>query len=341
MRFGLILSSMYPLAGSSVAYLAEWLEALRRAREYPFDAIFVGQHYLHDDLQMFQPLPLLARACGDRGHLKVGSAILLLPLHHPVDVAEQFATLDVLAGGNLIVGVGMGYREIEFTNFGIDRRARVGRFVEALECVKRLWAEDTVDHAGRHFTLKGASINPKPVQRPRPPIWIAAHSDAAVRRAAALGDAWLMSPHSALTTLEEQVSIYGETRRAAGLGRGLWPLERETHIAATMERARAEARPSLEAKYQGYVRWGQEKEMPAGDRLDVAFEELARQRFLIGDPEHCIAQIEAYRKRLGIEYMIFHIRRPGMPQRTVLEQIDLLGREVLPHFQTGRRNPSC
>jgi alkanesulfonate monooxygenase SsuD/methylene tetrahydromethanopterin reductase-like flavin-dependent oxidoreductase (luciferase family) len=136
----------------------------------------------------------LGRMAAEAEGMTLGTGVMLLSLQQPVDVAEQLATLDVITGGRLIVGVGLGYRDAENEALGLDPRQRVGRFEEALQVVERLWSGEPVRHEGTHFALRDVRISMPPLQRPRPPIWLAANTDAGVRRAARLGDAWLMNP---------------------------------------------------------------------------------------------------------------------------------------------------
>jgi alkanesulfonate monooxygenase SsuD/methylene tetrahydromethanopterin reductase-like flavin-dependent oxidoreductase (luciferase family) len=331
MRCGLVLSTMYPLGQSSAEAAEDWLAAAEAASRYDFDVLLAGQHFLHDDLQMFQPIPMLARAAAFGGSMRLGTGILLLPLLSPVRVAEDMATLDCLVGGRTVMGVGMGYREHEFEAFGRALADRVGRLTEGLDVIRRLWTEERVTFHGRHFTMTGVASNPKPVQPGGPPVWLAAHADKAVARAARIADAWLISPHSGLAPIARQVEIFRKAAAAAERTPEL-VLERETHIAETNAIALREAGPHLEEKYKAYLRWGQEGAMAADDRIDMPIDELARDRFLIGGPDSIVAQIEALHARLRMDRMIVHVRRPAMDRATVIAGINLLGREVLPHL---------
>src|SRR5260370_25751144 len=125
-----------------------------------------------------------------------------LPPPHPLEVAEQLATLDVITGGRLVFGVGLGYRDAENEAMGLDPRERVGRLVEGLEVIERLWNGEPVSYAGKHFRMRDLRISMRPLQRPRPPIWLAANADARVKRAARLGDARLLNPHPTLAQLQ-------------------------------------------------------------------------------------------------------------------------------------------
>ena len=168
---------------------------------------------------------------------------------------------------------------------GQDPRARVGRLTEGLEIIERLWTGEPVSYAGRHFTIEDVRISMPPHQRPRPPIWLAANADAGVKRAARLGDAWLMNPHTTLETLERQLALFRETRRTLGKPPAAEiPLIKECYVAPDRAGAVAEARPFLEAKYAAYRQWEQDKALPAGESFASDFEALARDRFLLGDP---------------------------------------------------------
>src|SRR5690606_26269053 len=122
-------------------------------------------------------------------------------LHKPIDVAEQWANIDVMSGGKLIFGVGIGYRDVEFQAFGTTQKDAPRRLEESLEIVKRLWTEDKVSYEGSHFTLADASCPIKPLQKPMPPIWIGANADSAIRRAARISDAWFVNPHNRIDTI--------------------------------------------------------------------------------------------------------------------------------------------
>jgi alkanesulfonate monooxygenase SsuD/methylene tetrahydromethanopterin reductase-like flavin-dependent oxidoreductase (luciferase family) len=242
----------------------------------------------------------------------------------------------VISGGRVIFGVGLGYRDEENFALGQDPRQRVGRFVEALEVIERLWSGEPIRHEGRHFQVRDVRVSMTPLQRPRPPIWIAANSDAGVKRAARLGDAWLMNPHTTLATLERQLTLFDETRASAGRPpAGEIPLIKEGYLADDGATARAEARAVLAPKYRAYQAWQQDKALPAGETFALDFDELARDRSVLGDPAQAREEVARYAERLGVTTMIFRLQWPGMDQARVLRSIRLLGEKVLPHVGSG------
>lgn len=334
MKFGIHLGNQHSPGESAVERFREHIEQVRLLRDYGFDSVWAGQHYLSHPIQYFQPLPILARLAAEAGDMLIGTDIIVLTLQHPIEMAEQYATLDVVTGGRLVFGVGLGYRDLEYEVFGVQRSTRVSRFVEALEVVRRLWTEDEVTFSGKHFRFEKLRLGLRPVQKPRPPIWIGSSSDAAVPRAARLADVWVMTNHASVPALARQVAIY---RRALAEAGRPFPAELarclELYVAEDDARAVAECRPYLEGKYRAYVAWGQERDTAKGERLDSPFEELAKDRFVIGGPERVIRELEAQHQVLGVNHWLFRIQWPGMPQALVLKAIRLLGEAVLPHFR--------
>ncbi len=333
MKFGLGLSVQHLPEEPQAVRFREHVEQVRLARAVGFSSVWASQHYVSDPFTYFQPIPTLARLAADARGMILGTGVLLLPLHHPVEIAEQLATLDVISDGRLVFGVGLGYRDVENQALGQDPKDRVGRLVEGLEAVQRLWSGEPVDYEGRHFRLRSTRISMRPMQTPRPPIWMAANGDGGVRRAARLGDAWLMNPHATLATLERQLELFRATRRELGRPPAIeTPLIKECYVAPDAATAFAEAAAFIGPKYRAYRSWEQDKALPAGETFDQGFGELARDRFIIGDPARVVEEIARCRERLGVTTMIFRVQWPGMEQEKVLRSIRLLGQKVLLKF---------
>jgi alkanesulfonate monooxygenase SsuD/methylene tetrahydromethanopterin reductase-like flavin-dependent oxidoreductase (luciferase family) len=171
------------------------------------------------------------------------------------------------------------------------------------------------------------------VQKPHPPIWIAANADPAVVRTARLGHPWFINPHAALPTIERQWERYKEALAEASQPMpAARPICLELHVAPTHEAAVATARPFLEGKYNAYAEWGQDKVLPGEESFRVAFDELARDRFILGTPDEVIEQIEERVRRLESNYLIFRMGWPGMESEKILRVIEMMGSNVLPHF---------
>ena len=334
MKFALSVPVQHRPDESASERIAELIEQVKLARALGFDSLSASQHYVAAPFQYFQPIPLLARLAAESGKMTLITNILLLPLYNPVDLAEQLATLDIICNGRLVCGVGLGYRDVEYTVFGVERASRVSRFEEALMLLKRLWTEDEVSYEGQHFHLERARMTLKPVQRPRPPIWIAASNNAGIKRAARLGDAWTIAGHATLATLKQQVQLYRDTLQALGKPAAQEsPLAKELYIAPDRPTALREAQPYLEAKYRAYSEWGQDRELPAAETFAVPFASLLQDRFILGDPDDGIAQIRAHQEQLGITHLTFRVHWPGMPHEWVMRTIRLLGEKVLPAFR--------
>jgi len=333
-KFGIMVMPQHPLTDSPVKRFHETVELTHLAHKAGFDSIACGQHFLSPPYQNLQSIPLLARLAADSGPMEIILSVLLLPLYSPVEVAENVATLDVISEGRVVLGVGLGYRDIEYEAFNTSRRERTSRFMEALELIRRLWTEEEVTFEGRHFHLKGAVCTIRPVQKPHPPIWIAANNDEAIVRAGRLGCAWFLNPHATLTTLERQIKLYQEA--LAGAGRSMpseLPIIKEMHIAKTREEAIRVARPYLEGKYQAYADWGQDKALPGQESFRIPFEDLAKDRFILGNVEDVIQQIEEHRRRLGINHFIFRVWWPGMEAYHAYRAVELMGQHVIPYFK--------
>jgi alkanesulfonate monooxygenase SsuD/methylene tetrahydromethanopterin reductase-like flavin-dependent oxidoreductase (luciferase family) len=331
MKFGLIVAKQHPPGVSMVERFREHIDQVRAARDAGFDLIVMGQHYLSTPFQELQTLPSLARLAAEAGTMRVGATVLLLPLLNPIDVAEQVATMDVICEGRFVFGVGLGYRDEEYEAFGVQREERVGRFVEGLQVINRLWSEEEVTHHGRFFHFTKARMVLKPVQKPRPPLWFAANNNAAVERSAHMADAWVINPHAKLSILEHQMALYRKTLYEAGKPfPAELPMIKELYVAPDRNTALQECRPFLEAKYQAYASWGQDKALPQEDSFDLAFEELIQDRFIIGDPDDCIRELRRYVDALGVNCFIFRVQWPGMEQAKVLRTIKLLAERVIP-----------
>ena len=339
MQFGIMIRGHHDRSEDMTRRFAELCEQVRTADRLGFASITKGSHYSTDPWQSFQQLPFLARMSAEGPKLRLNAGIILLPLHKPLDLAEQLATIDIMSGGRLIAGFGLGYREVEFQAFGTTQRERVRRFEENLEAIRRLWTGDPVTMTGSHFSLRNAICSAKPVQQPHPPIWIGANADAGIRRAARLGSCWYINPHNTIASIRRQMDVYRDALDKAGrrLPAEL-PIRREVFVAATHEEAIRISAPYLMQQYASYSAWGQAKDMPEEDAdLTAEFTELARDRFLIGTADGVAGQIVALARETGVNHIVMSIQWYGMPQTRILETMHRLAEEVFPkvHAELG------
>lgn len=336
-QFGLMMRAQFPQGDDMQVRFREMQEQARLANALGYSCLTNGMHYSSAPWQDFQQFPFLCRMMAEAPALRLNFGLILLALHKPLDIAEQIATADVLSGGKVIFGVALGYRDVEFLAFGTTQKARVKRFEENLEAVKRLWTEDVVDMVGSHFTLRGASAPMKPIQKPYPPVWIGANADPAIARAARLGDCWYVNPHNRVETIVRQVDVYKRALEACGKPFPTeFPARREVFVAKSRAEAIRLCAPYLAAKYEAYHQWGQSKAMPEGDNdLGVDFDDLIRDRFLLGSPDEVAEQMLALHKATGVNHLIMSVQWPGMPQSMVLDALHMLAAEVFPRVRQG------
>ena len=334
-QFGLVVRGQAEQGEDIARRFQETLAIVRLADRLGFDSITKTAHYSAYPFQMLQLVPMLARMAAETSRLRLNAGVLLLPLLSPLHVAEEFATLDVISGGKIILGVGLGYRDVEFKAFGVPRTQRARRFEANLVAVRRLWTEDKVAMKAGHFELDDASCLPKPLQRPHPPIWVGANADRAVERAARLGDCWYVGPGVEIATVERQMELYRRALDAAGKPfPAELPMRREVFVAKTRTEAIRLCAPYLGAKYKAYHSWGQE--LPADDSgFDQDFESLIGDRFLIGSPDEVAEQILAIHRRLGVNHLVMSTEWAGMPESLAIETIDMIAKELFPRVKQG------
>jgi len=302
MRFGVQLG-MRPIA-------EQW-ETVRRIEALGFDAVFTGDHVsFHNPL--YESLTLLASYAPLTSRLRLGTCVYLLALRHAAIAAKVTATLDVLSGGRLIFGVGVGGENPrEFELCGVPHAERGARVSEAIDAVRALWRDTPATFRGRFTRFEGVSIDPKPVQQPGPPIWIGGRSDAALARAGRQGDGWV----SYVVQPERFAESLGKVRAAAeAAGR-------------TLER--------FEAAHLAFVTLGRDWESAKAvwtrvltKRYAQDFEPLARKYGIIGTPEQCAEQVARFRDA-GCTYVLLN---PICDAKDEREQIERFAADVVPIF---------
>jgi probable F420-dependent oxidoreductase len=182
---------------------------LRRAEELGFESAWTQEQVL-GSASTLSPLETLTYAAACTTRLRLGCAVFVTPLHNPLHLAKAISTLDCLSGGRVEVGIGTGGRARPFAAFGIDPDGLVARFTEGLALMIACWTEAEINFEGRFWQLAGASMEPKPIQKPHPPVWIGGSHPAALRRAARLGDGFIGAGSQATAAFAEQARVVRE-----------------------------------------------------------------------------------------------------------------------------------
>ena len=180
-------------------------QVAQRAEALGFQDLWVTENTI-DHVFGFDAVIVLTHAAAITTKIRVGVSVMVLPVHHPIHVAHQLATLDYVSNGRAILGVGLG-RDRHLEEFGIPKEHRIRRFRESLELIKALWTQDKVDYRGSIWELEGGAIQLRPVQKPHVPIWFGGDHPDALKRAATLGDAWMGAGGSSKTTFARSVPI--------------------------------------------------------------------------------------------------------------------------------------
>lgn len=324
MKLGLFVTTQWPEGTDLSSQTGLLCDQVSAARDAGFESIWAGQHLLVGPMQMFQTTPLLGRLMAAGEGMTFGPAILLISMLNPVLVAEEAATLDWMSGGRYVLALGMGYRKEEFEASGVDQKQRVGRTLEAIEVMRKLWTGEPVTHHGKHFHLTDARISVKPKRQI--PIWIGGSADKPVERAARVADAWVSSMAPPIGQLAAWLKLFRDTRTQAGLPPATeYPICREVYVGANRNTAFEEVRSYLDYKYSAYAQWGSSN---VAGQLAKGIEEYARDRFIVGDAESVADEIARYRETLGLNHLICRMQWPGMAQEAVLASIARLGKAV-------------
>lgn len=332
-KFGLCPRTEGPPGGGDPVQVFE--EAIAEAQEAEgagFDSCFITEHHQAPDGYFPSPLVVAAAVAAQTSSIKIGTAVLLLPLCHPMHVAEDAAIVDIVSKGRLILGLGMGYQDVDFDAFGVPKNHRVSLFEEGIEIIKRAWTEERFSFHGKRYQLENVTLTPKPLQRPRPPIWLGAAAEEALRRTGRLGDAWITDPTPKIAQVKRRAALYTAAAREDGREPQIIVL-REAWVGPTREEAIAVYGPAVLSSHLFYWRHGgYYHDVKTAEELTI--ERVATDRLILGSPADCIAQIEQWHRETGAEYFILRFRHSvGPALEEVREAIRLFGRAVIPHFR--------
>jgi alkanesulfonate monooxygenase SsuD/methylene tetrahydromethanopterin reductase-like flavin-dependent oxidoreductase (luciferase family) len=326
---GMLLSDV-PTSVTPAQQFSDVQRIVEAAQRNGLTYIAIGQHFLYGDLRWLQPVPLLARLAADCDpQTRLVTQIMIAPLYHPVMLAEELATLDVVTEGRLIFGAGIGYRPEEFDYLGIPFKERAARTDEILELLVRLWTEDEVTHHGRFWNLEGVRPHLKPVQSPHPPIWVGAQSVAGARRAGRLGDAFPVTPEATYDEIEERFAAVREGFAARGKPFGPQPVRRNVLVADSREEAIVEYARVAKGKYLSYAQKGMAKAGSAED-LDQDFLATVGEHAVLGTDEQVIAQLTELCTRFPVDPLLLRPQWPSMTADDTIAAIERLGKEVVP-----------
>ncbi len=327
-QVGLLLSDV-PRSVSPSDQFRDVLRIVEAAQRNGFTYIAIGQHFLYGDLRWLQPVPLLARLAAEVDpHIRLVTQILIAPLYHPVMLAEEIATLDVVTEGRLVFGAGLGYRPEEFDYLGVPYKERAGRFDESLELMTRLWTEETVTFHGKYWTLDDVHPHLFPVQKPHPPIWIGAHAIPGVRRAAKYGDAYACPPETPKDEVARRYAIVRDGFEARGKTFGPQPLRRNCLVADTREQAIVEFARVAQGRYLTYANKG--LDVMKDTDLENEFAKAVAGHAVIGTPDEVVAQLVDYVTALPVDPLLLRPQWPTMTADETIATLDRLGRDVVP-----------
>jgi len=326
-------------------FYEEMIEQIITAEALGFDTVWLPEHHFSpEDGYNPNPLTMPAAIAARTKKIKIGTWVVLLPLHHALRIAEDAAVIDNLSNGRFHLGMGLGYRKEEYEAYGIDRRDRAGRMEEGLSVIRGVLGDEPFSFEGRHYHVQNAEVFPKPVQRPFP-LWVGARSTPAARRAARHDASLLLIDVGG--NARETYDVYAESLRE----RGRDPKDFGVHgmllgsffISDDPDRTRAEIRPYLDWERAAMAGWYEEAATSGHD--PVLLESMKRGKGMtppaladavVPDASETIRAIEEKLEEAPYTHLVFgggSTTPPGMPAAQMIPYLERFAREVIPHFR--------
>ena len=353
MKFGQFYLLEVPRGKDHVEAYHEAFEQFRLLDETGWDAIWLAEHHFEhraaaaNYYSITSSIPTVAAyAAAITERIKIGTAVVVLPFHNPVRIAEDFATIDIMSKGRLLFGVGRGYQVEEFYNWGIDLDESRDRFLESLEIILKAWT-GPFEYEGKFHQIRPINVIPKPVQKPHPPIYVAAVSPSTYQWVIQSGYDVLSSflePYEKV--FENYRNFHTEIEAANISGKLELPLARFLYVSDTIEKAREECRESLMWYFQTLLAEviAPPPEMAPPGQLDfylelkrkfsaISFEEIVEEHSIIGDPDYVTERLKWIEKNTGIKHFMGWTRIGALKPDLVCKSLKMFAKHVMPEFK--------
>ncbi len=340
MNFGTFLLMQSPSARSSQEIYGRAIELAQAAETLGFRSVWLAEHHFSTYGYLSRPAQLATYIAAKTTRLRVGTAVIVVPLHHPLVVAEEIATLDLLAGGRVDIGLGRGYQHYEFERLGLELESGRARWEESVDVILKALEGQPFSYDGKIFKIPETTVFPQPLQRPRPPIWITAQSpdsvEAAVRRGFNVLTGGFGVPLERMAEFRRLFDrMVAEVKPPeplqVGVQRAVYVTDNQADARAAAEEARWNMRVTLSLRnHYERVEGGRAVAVPAPQEPDV--DDLLDRFLVIGTPDTVVRQIRRIEEAVGITHFNCSFWFGDLEQARVLRSMQMFARDVMPAF---------
>ena len=343
MKFGTFLLMQSPEMQPSQEMYDRAIEQAEAAEELGFDSIWLAEHHFSSYGYCPYPLLLAVKIAERTRRIRVGTAVVVLPLHHPLQLAEEIAMTDVLTGGRIDIGLGRGYQPYEFLRMGTDITKNTAMYDEAARVIEKALTGKPFSHQGEFYSFPETTIFPIPLQKPRPPFWVACQQPASVEDTVRRGYNVITggggTPISLVAEFREifdkAVEKYKPPQPL------LFGVQRQVYVTETDEEASKEAHQVMwHTRVATHLRLGTER-VDRGKAIaeplekEPTPEQLLESWVIFGSPETCVQRIRQYQEMARVEHFNCSFWVGSLSQEQVLHSMELFARHVMPHLRDG------
>jgi luciferase family oxidoreductase group 1 len=340
-NFGTFLLMQSPSARSSQEIYTRAIDVAQAAETLGFRNIWLAEHHFSTYGYLSRPAQLATFIAAKTTRLRVGTAVIVVPLHHPLVIAEEIATLDLLAGGRVDIGLGRGYQHYEFERLGLELDSARARWEESVDVILKAFSGEPFTYDGKIFKIPETTIFPQPFQKPHPPIWVTAQSpesiEATVRRGFNVLTGGFGVPIERMAEFRRLFDrLVGEAKPArtpeVGVQRAVYVTDSVADARAAAEEARWNMRVTLSLRnHYERVERGRAIAVPAPKEPDV--DDLLDRFLVIGTPDTVIRQITRIKELVGISHFNCSFWFGDVEHPRILKSMELFAREVMPAFR--------
>ena len=332
MKFGIfVFGDNHPELGrSNQRYYEEVLTMAEWAEELGFDSFWLGEHHFYWYGSLPSP-PILIAALGQRTKkIRLGPAISVLPFHHPLIVAEEYAFADNLCGGRLNFAIGSGFSPIEYKMFGMSLEDARERYWETFDVIIKSWTQKEFSHKGKFYQIENGSLHLKPLQKPMPPTWVAASSDETLTKSGELGLSIMGIPFarsSSILEVKEKNDVFKESYFRAG------HKEAPDIIVALhvyLHENEESATTSAHICYQRVLEYLGRSRRPGAKVPD--FDTVKKEKLVVFSSPERAAEIFREYENIGVTHVICMVNFGGVPMPDVRRTLELMSKEIFPKF---------